>query len=65
MAFKVVKVEVPQEGVTTTIHPQSNGTVSIRAEGLRVDPALNGKKIVIHTDVPAMPELHVTIKVIP
>lgn len=65
MAFKIVKVDVPQEDVTTTIHPQTNGSVSIRIDGLRPTPDLNNNVIVIHTDVPAMPELRVTTKVIP
>jgi len=63
--FTITRVEVPQEGVTPSMTPLANGSVSVILTGIRPDAALNGQVITLHTDLPSTPLLRVPIRVLP
>ncbi len=65
IAFKVLNVDFPLVDITPVISPQTNGSVHVVMHGLRPDPALAGKFVVIHTDLKSTREIRVPIRILP
>jgi len=65
LAFEITKVEVPLPSIKATFKKQPDGTARVELNGVRPDPALNGKQVLIHTSLASQPTLRVPIRVLP
>lgn len=65
LAFDVRRVEPPAPAITSTFSKEPNGTVTVVLDGVQPDAALNGKSVVIHTNLESTPTLRVPIRVRP
>lgn len=61
--FTVTGVETPVEGIVSEIIPRPENRYLVKLQNLPVDPALEGKDIVILTDVPGRERLPVPIRI--
>lgn len=65
IAFEITKVEAPLPSIKTSFRKQPDGTARVELDGVRPDSALNGKLILVHTNLKSSPTLRVPIRILP
>ncbi len=62
--FDITKIDVPDKRIIATILKAGQHGYRVRLSGIPADTALDGKSIVMHTNVPSHPTIEVPIRVI-
>lgn len=62
--FSVTGVEVPDPEMTYEVTQRQPGMLYIEIKNIVAKPELNGAELIVHTDVPTMPEVRIPFEVV-